>query len=202
MALDNYIHDRDSLELAGDGDMLILVDAADNEIGHMSKRLCHDGDGTLHRAFSLLIFNERGELLLQQRAPAKRLWPNFWSNSCCSHPRRSESIAAAAQRRLREELGLACALRFLYKFQYQVPFESRGSEHELCSVFIGRADQAPVIDRREISAWRWISPEALARELDADADGRRFTPWFRLEWQRVWQDHRSAVLALGGPAGR
>jgi isopentenyl-diphosphate delta-isomerase len=150
----------------------------------------------------LLIFNGRGELLLQQRAAAKRLWPHFWSNSCCSHPRRSESIATATQRRLHEELGLKCALNFLYKFQYQAQFDAQGGENELCSVFIGRSDIAPTIDRREISAWRWISPETLARELADDQTGAKFTPWFRLEWERVWQDHRPAVLALGGHAGQ
>jgi isopentenyl-diphosphate delta-isomerase len=200
MALDNYHHDRDAVDRSADAEMLILVDAADNEVGHMSKRLCHDGGGTLHRAFSLLIFNGRGELLLQRRAATKRLWPHYWSNSCCSHPRRSESIAAATQRRLREELGLGCALQFLYKFQYQVQFDTLGAENELCSVFIGRSDTDPSVDQREISAWRWIGPEALARELAADGEGVKFTPWFRLEWERVWRDHRPAVLALGGPA--
>jgi isopentenyl-diphosphate delta-isomerase len=200
MALDDHYHNRDAADRSNDADMLILVDEADNEIGHMSKSLCHDGGGTLHRAFSLLIFNGRGELLLQQRARSKRLWPQFWSNSCCSHPRRSESIATATKRRLREELGLSCALHFLYKFQYQVQFDAQGSENELCSVFIGRTDQTPSIDRHEISAWRWISPDALARELAEDVAGTKFTPWFRLEWQHVWQEHSAAVLALGGGA--
>jgi isopentenyl-diphosphate delta-isomerase len=200
MALDNYFHDREAVDRSADSEMLILVDAADNEVGHMSKRLCHDGGGTLHRAFSLLIFNGRGELLLQQRAASKRLWPHYWSNSCCSHPRRSESIASATQRRLREELGLNCALSFLYKFQYQVQYDARGAENELCSVFIGRSDLAPTIDQREISAWRWVGSEALTRELAEDRDGVTFTPWFRLEWERVWRDHRPAILALGGHA--
>ena len=122
-----------------DSEALILVDEADREVGHLSKAQCHDGQGVLHRAFSLLIFNGEGELLLQQRAASKRLWPLYWSNSCCSHPRRAESMETAIHRRLHEELGLRCPLQFLFKFQYQAQFESAGSEQELCSeVFIGQ----------------------------------------------------------------
>jgi isopentenyl-diphosphate Delta-isomerase len=181
-------------EAAADMDALILVDAADREVGHLSKARCHDGQGVLHRAFSLLIFNEAGELLLQQRAPSKRLWPLYWSNSCCSHPRRAESMEAATRRRLYEELGLSCPLQFLYKFQYQAQFEAVGSEQELCSVYIGRSSEPLKIDSNEIMAWRWIRPEALATELETSPE--RFTPWFKMEWARIWQEYRSAVAAL------
>jgi isopentenyl-diphosphate Delta-isomerase len=183
-----------SNEAAADSEALILVDEADREVGHLSKVKCHDGQGVLHRAFSLLIFNDAGELLLQQRAPSKRLWPRYWSNSCCSHPRRAESMETAIHRRLYEELGLRCPLQFLFKFQYQAQFESAGSEQELCSVFIGRSGDPVRTDPREIMAWRWILPEALQAELAAEAD--KFTPWFKMEWARVWRDHRPAVLAL------
>src|ERR1700761_6433167 len=87
---------------SADADTLILVDEADREVGYMSKARCHDGRGILHRAFSLLIFNAEGQLLLQQRSAAKRLWPLYWSNSCCSHPRRFENMETAVQRRLHE----------------------------------------------------------------------------------------------------
>src|SRR6201994_5019919 len=129
-----------------DADTLILVDEADREVGHLSKARCHDGQGVLHRAFSLLIFNGAGELLLQQRAPSKRLWPGYWSNSCCSHPRRAESMETAIHRRLYEELGLRCPLQFLFKFQYQAQFESAGAEAELCSVFVGRTSDPVRVD--------------------------------------------------------
>ena len=181
-------------EAAADSEALILVDEADREVGHLSKAKCHDGQGVLHRAFSLLIFNGEGELLLQQRAPSKRLWPLYWSNSCCSHPRRAESMETAIHRRLYEELGLRCPLQFLFKFQYQAQFESAGSEQELCSVFIGRSSDPVRTDPNEIQAWRWIRPEALHGELVANPD--RFTPWFKLEWARIWREHRTAVEAL------
>jgi isopentenyl-diphosphate delta-isomerase len=178
-----------------DAESLILVDEADREVGYLSKERCHEGRGVLHRAFSLLIFNDRGELLLQRRSGAKRLWPQYWSNSCCSHPRRAESMESAIHRRLREELGLACPLHFLFKFQYQAQFESVGAEHELCSVFIGRSSGRVSIDEKEISDWRWVSPERLAGEMGA-AHTERFTPWFTLEWERIWRDHRQALHAL------
>jgi isopentenyl-diphosphate Delta-isomerase len=183
---------RDS---TADSESLILVDEADQEVGHMSKTQCHEGRGTLHRAFSLLIFNAAGELLLQQRAASKRLWPMYWSNSCCSHPRRAEAMESAIHRRLQEELGLRCPLHFLYKFQYQAQFDAAGAEHEVCSVFIGRSSGPVKVNRSEILAWRWIAPEALQAEL-AGSGAERFTPWFIMEWGRVWRDHRAALLAL------
>jgi isopentenyl-diphosphate delta-isomerase len=178
-----------------DSDALILVDEADRKLGHLSKDLCHEGQGVLHRAFSLLIFNGSGELLIQQRAPLKRLWPLYWSNSCCSHPRRTESMEAATRRRLYEELGIHCKLQFLFKFQYQAQFDATGAEHELCSVFIGRSSQPLEINRDEILDWRWIRPEALQAEMKG-GDTAKYTPWFLLEWGRIWRDHRTAVLSL------
>lgn len=178
-----------------DLDTLILVDGADRHVGQLSKARCHEGRGILHRAFSLLIFNGAGELLIQQRAPGKRLWPLYWSNSCCSHPRLGENLEAATQRRLREELGIVCPLQFLFKFEYHAQFDATGSEHELCSVFIGKCVDPLQVNTDEILAWRWISPDALQAEL-ASANAVRFTPWFTLEWTRIWRDHRAQVLAL------
>jgi isopentenyl-diphosphate delta-isomerase len=177
------------------GDTLILVDEADREIGHLGKDQCHAGRGILHRAFSVLIFNPEGELLLQQRAPGKRLWPLFWSNSCCSHPRAGETLEAATARRLEEELGFVCPLRFLFKFQYQAQFDPAGAENELCSVYIGMTSQAPCVNESEIHAWRWISPEALDREM-AGPQGAHFTPWFLSEWELIRREHRAAVAGL------
>ena len=176
-------------------DELILVDAADRDVGALSKARCHEGQGVLHRAFSLLIFNPAGELLIQQRSAAKRLWPLFWSNSCCSHPRSGETMEAATRRRLREELGIACPLQFLFKFQYQAQFDATGSEHELCSVFIGCCADSIAINPEEILACRWVAPHVLQAEL-ASPEGPKFTPWFKMEWARIWRDHRDAVRAL------
>jgi isopentenyl-diphosphate Delta-isomerase len=181
--------------IPSDLDRLILVDAADRDVGQLSKARCHEGKGILHRAFSLLIFNRAGELLIQQRAPSKRLWPLYWSNSCCSHPRSGESMDAATQRRLDEELGISCPLQFLFKFQYQAQFDATASEHELCSVFIGTCSEPLKINRDEILSWRWVSPAGLQAQFDSH-QGAKFTPWFIMEWARIWRDHREAVLAL------
>ena len=181
--------------IMADSDALILVDEADRRLGHLSKEACHQGRGVLHRAFSLLIFNGRGELLVQQRAPSKRLWPLYWSNSCCSHPRITESMEVATRRRLHEELGIRCALHFLFKFQYHAQFDETGAEHELCSVFIGRCDATVDVNRGEIHDWRWISQDVLQRHMSG-SDRSLYTPWFALEWAKIWRDHRSAVQAL------
>ena len=181
--------------LVSDSDALILVDEADRSLGFLSKTLCHEGRGVLHRAFSVLIFNERGDLLIQQRAAGKRLWPMYWSNSCCSHPRGDESMETATQRCLYEELGIRCPLQFLFKFQYQAQFDATGAENELCSVFVGRCRGPIRANCDEILDWRWISPEALQRPIAAEG-GRTFTPWFMLEWARSWRAHRQAVLVI------
>jgi isopentenyl-diphosphate delta-isomerase len=98
----------------------------------------------------------------------------------------------AIHRRLHEELGLRCPLQFLFKFQYQAQFESAGAEHEVCSVFIGRTGEPVRINRAEIHSYRWVSPAALQQELEGTGAGR-FTPWFILEWRRIWRDHRAAL---------
>lgn len=166
-----------------DSERLILVDDADHEVGHASKAEAHAGKGILHRAFSLFVFNPAGELLLQQRAPGKPLWPGYWANSCCSHPRGGEDMATATQRRLHEELGFTCKLDYVFKFQYHAEFGAAGSETELCWVYVGQS-QAPVqVNDTEIAAWRFIAPADLDREIAATPE--RFTPWLKLEWQRL-----------------
>jgi isopentenyl-diphosphate delta-isomerase len=170
-----------------DPETLILVDEMDREIGYLGKSRCHEGTGVLHRAFSILVFNDQGELLIQQRSAAKRLWPLYWSNSCCSHPRRHETMAAATHRRLKEELDLSCSLTFLFKFQYQAQFDADGAEHEVCSVYVGNSSGPVHPAQSEIRAWRWISAEGLQAELASQAE--QFTPWFRLEWDRILRDH-------------
>ena len=177
-----------------DSEPLILVDDADREIGHLDRANCHAGSGILHRAFSLLIFNGNGELLLQQRAAGKRLWPLYWSNSCCSHPRRAESMDTAIHRRLKQELGLACPLHFLFKFQYQAQFDADGAEHELCWVYAGRSGDQPKVNPNEISGLRWIAPDALDAEMAARPEA--FTPWFKIEWARIRRDHAQVFVPL------
>ena len=172
---------------------LILVDADDRETGHLSKAGCHDGDGVLHRAFSIFLFNDAGELLLQQRVMSKRLWPEYWSNSCCSHPRRGESLETATRRRLSDELNVSAALEFVYRFRYQANFGELGSEHELCHVYLGRLQHEVKVNCEEIADIRFIAADDVTAELSRHPD--RYTPWFKLEWESLTRDYADTLSA-------
>jgi isopentenyl-diphosphate delta-isomerase len=173
--------------VSSEAEELILVDPDDNETGFLSKACAHDGAGTLHRAFSVFLFNDKGELLLQQRSGEKRLWPLFWSNSCCSHPRRGESMSVAMQRRLQDELNIEAELEYIYKFSYQAEFGSLGSEHELCHVYLGRVDNDLHVNENEIESIRFMSAADLEAEFEISHE--HFTPWFIQEWQTLRNDH-------------
>jgi len=177
--------------VSSEAEQLILVDAEDRETGYLSKADAHDGAGQLHRAFSVFLFNAAGELLLQQRSASKRLWPGYWSNTCCSHPRRGESMQVATGRRLRDELNIETQLEFVYKFSYQVEFEDVGSEHELCHVYLGKIEAPVAANANEIAALRYVSADTLAREFDSMPG--QFTPWFKQEWRTLLEQHRDAV---------
>jgi isopentenyl-diphosphate delta-isomerase len=174
-------------------DLLILVDGDDREVGTLGKVACHVGDGILHRAFSVFLFNPAGDVLIQQRAAGKMLWPGFWSNSCCSHPRPGEDTTAAAHRRVREELQVECRLEYLYKFQYQARFGTIGSEHELCYVYAGFTAGTPVADPTEVAAFSWVTPAALTAAVAADPD--HYSPWMKLEWTGIVARHLDAIQA-------
>ncbi len=173
---------------------LILVNEKDEVVGYKDKVSCHVGDGILHRAFSIFIFNGKGQVLMQKRSAEKPLWPLFWSNSCCSHPRKGESYQVATQRRLKEELGFTTRLKFLFKFQYQARFGQVGSENELCSVYVGRYDGPVQVNAREIAEWEWITVEELEKEMQEHPE--RFTPWFKMEWERMRREYWPEISAL------
>lgn len=179
-------------------DLLILVDEADREIGTLPKTEGHLGAGTLHRAFSVFLFDADGKVLIHERAAGKMLWPGYWTNSCCSHPRPGEATEAAARRRVQEELHVECQLTFLYKFRYQAAFGAIGSEHELCHVYAGRTSGSISVDPAEIAAIRWITPDDLSREIAADP--ARFSPWMKLEWQQITANYLDGILEDGRKA--
>ncbi|HPW54671.1 MAG: isopentenyl-diphosphate Delta-isomerase [Thermoanaerobaculaceae bacterium] len=162
---------------------LILVDELDREIGFASKQRCHEGEGLLHRAFSVFLFDADGRVLLQQRAKNKPLWPGFWANSCCSHPRRGETVEEAAQRRVTEELGVRAELEVLFTFTYHARYRELGSERELCWVLAGRLSGDLGPNPNEVAAWRLVTPSELDSEL-ADRP-ELYSPWLHLEWPRI-----------------
>ena len=177
--------------VSSESEELILVDRDDMEIGYLSKARCHDGKGVLHRAFSLFLFNAAGELLLQQRSDKKRLWPGFWSNSCCSPPRRGESMETATARRLADELNIEATLEHVYCFCYTAEFGQAGSENELCHVYLGRVAGEAQANDSEIAALRYVSSGALDEELSRYPE--RFTPWFKQEWRELVGNYREQL---------
>lgn len=191
--------DEDSQEdpvVSSDGDVLILVDSHDRELGYLSKARCHDGDGVLHRAFSLFVLDHKGRILLQRRAGEKRLWPGYWSNACCSHPRRGEEAVEAVERRASEELGLRIhSIEYLFKFEYHARFDARGAEHELCHVYVARADEEPRPNRNEIDAWDWYTAAELDEMLATSPEA--CTPWLRMEWERLQDEFADRLTASG-----
>ncbi|RJS93955.1 isopentenyl-diphosphate Delta-isomerase [Salinisphaera sp. Q1T1-3] len=176
-----------------DDEPLILVDSDDNVTGHMPKAEAHVGEGVLHRAFSIFLFNDAGDVLMQQRADEKMLWGGFWSNSVCSHPRRGEAVADAARRRLSEEIDVDADVHFLYKFEYHAQFGEIGAEHEMCSVFFARSNAPVAGNPTEIADFAFMPPDALdAALIDEPA---RYTPWLKMEWPRIRADHWDRIAA-------
>ena len=180
------IKERDEI-VSSESEQLILVDDKDNMLGPLDKSSAHDNKGILHRAFSVFVFNSKHEVLLQKRTATKRLWPEFWSNSCCSHPRWGEEMDVAVTRRVSEELGVVADFEYLFKFIYQASYGDVGSEHELCSVFVGTYDGELIINKQEIAACLWVAADQLDAEIKAQP--AQFTPWMKQEWQRICTDY-------------
>lgn len=162
-------------------ELVVLVDAEDHELGTMEKMRAHR-EGELHRAVSVLVTDAEGRLILQRRADSKYHGGGLWSNTCCGHPRPDESPAAAAARRLREEMGLTCDLQPVAVFTYRAMVGPL-IEHEVDHVFVGQTNAVPRPNPDEVSDWRAEPKEALAAELAAHPE--RFTPWFPLVLQSV-----------------
>lgn len=165
-------------------EQVILVDADDREIGVLGKLAAHENGGARHRAFSVFIVDPQGRWLLQRRAAGKYHFPGLWTNACCSHPRPGEATADAAHRRLREELGFDCPLTERFQFEYKATSAAEGlTEHELDHVFTGTWAGPVAPDPLEVAATRWVEPEALAADVQAQPEA--YTPWFKLALERV-----------------
>ena len=174
-------------------EQLILVDTNDEVLGYDTKANCHQGMGKLHRAFSVLMFTSDGRLLIQQRSAHKQLWPRYWSNSVCSHPRKGEEVEAAARRRLMEELGIDAQLHYLYTFQYHATYQECGSELEMCSVFYGISDGISKPDIEEIEEIEYIHTDRVMAAIDQSRE--TFTPWFKMEWECIINNCMDRITA-------
>ncbi|WP_312398040.1 isopentenyl-diphosphate Delta-isomerase [Chryseobacterium sp.] len=158
-------------------ELVVLVNPQDNVLGLMEKQQAHI-NGVLHRAFSIFLFNEKGEMLLQQRADEKYHSPLKWTNAVCSHPRKGETYLDAANRRLKEELGIETELSEKFHFIYKADVGGGLWEHELDHVFVGNFNAEFNLNKNEVAAVRYISLEDLDRELAENPDN--FTEWFKI----------------------
>ena len=164
-------------------EQVILVDEQDNPIGLMGKMEAHQ-KAVLHRAFSVFILNDKGELMLQQRAAEKYHSPNLWTNTCCSHPREGETTIEAGKRRLQEEMGFVTELTDVQTFIYKAPFDNGLTEHELDHILIGYYNEAPNINPAEVGDWRWELPENIKKDIAARP--HRYTEWFKIIFDRFY----------------
>ncbi|MFN8297650.1 MAG: isopentenyl-diphosphate Delta-isomerase [Chitinophagales bacterium] len=159
-------------------EQVVLVDEQNEVLGYVGKLEAHT-KGLLHRAISVIIFNDKGEMLVQQRAFNKYHWAGIWSNTCCSHPRKNESFAEAAERRLFEELGFRTPLTEQFHFIYKAHDEKSGlTEWEYDTVFTGVYNQPFEFNREEVNAIRWMSTEAVLADIAAKPEEYSF--WFKV----------------------
>lgn len=168
---------------------VILVNERDEPQGLMEKMEAHE-KGMLHRAFSVFVFNDKNQLLLQQRALTKYHSGGLWTNTCCSHPRSEESVLEAAHRRLQEEMGFDCELKKLTDFIYRAELDKGLIEHEFDHVFVGTWDGTPVLNTEEVASYTWMDVE----ELEADIASRPelYTVWFKIIYQQFLNHVRHA----------
>lgn len=172
-------------------EQVILVDENDRQIGLMEKQAAHVNPH-LHRAFSIFIFNSKGELLMQQRALSKYHSPGLWTNTCCSHPRDGETLTEATSRRLMEEMGMTCEMHEVYTFIYMAPVGQGLTEHEFDHVWIGRSDETPQINREEVESWKYVSLSDL--KVDIQLHPELYTEWFKITFEEM--SHHAELLGI------
>jgi len=156
---------------------LVLVDENDNPIGLEEKVKCHLPNGKLHRAFTALLFDTNGKLVLTRRSSTKMLWPGDWDGTVASHPRESETYVSSAERRLPNEIGVPCKMDYLFKFEYHVSYRDVGSENEICGTLLGIIENSSEFNlaRDEISEIRWITGDELTADLKKNPE--IYCPW-------------------------
>ena len=167
---------------------VILVDREYNPVGTLPKMEAHE-KGVLHRAFSVFILNQKGELMLQQRALHKYHSPGLWTNTCCSHQREGEENLQAGTRRLEEEMGFSVPLEELFSFIYKAPFDNGLTEHELDHVMLGYYEGIPEINSDEVNTWKWMSLNEIASDLTVNPES--YTVWFKIIFERFFNHVKS-----------
>lgn len=163
---------------------VILVNEKDEKVGLMPKQEAHE-KGVLHRAFSVFIFNDKNELMLQQRAFHKYHTPGLWANTCCSHQRDGESSIEAGKRRLYEEMGFSTDLKETTTFIYKAAFDNGLTEHELDHILVGKYSGEPKINPEEVAAWKWMELEEVKNDIQKNPD--IYTPWFKIIFDKFYK---------------
>ena len=164
-------------------ELVILVDENDRQVGLMPKMEAHE-KALLHRAFSVFVFNDQKELMIQCRAAHKYHSPGLWTNTCCSHQREGESNIEAGKRRLMEEMGFTTELEENISFIYKAPFDNGLTEHEYDHILLGDFNGTPNINPDEVSEWKWMSLEAI--EADMKENPTRYTEWFKIIFDKFY----------------
>ncbi len=163
-------------------EQIILVDKKDNQVGVGEKLDVHI-KGSLHRAFSVFIFNSKGEMMLQKRAVTKYHGGGLWTNTCCGHPRPGEDVVSAAMRRLKEEMGFSCYLQKMFDYVYKVKLDKGMTEHEFLHVYRGTFDGKPVLNSAEADGWKWVDVKELKNDIKTNPE--IYTPWFKLSMEKL-----------------
>lgn len=163
---------------------VILVNPNDEKVGLMEKIEAHE-KALLHRAFSVFVFNDANELMLQQRALSKYHSPGLWTNTCCSHQRDGESNLEAGHRRLQEEMGFVTPLQETTSFIYKAPFDNGLTEHELDHILVGQYNGEPKINPNEVENWKWMPLEAV--KLDIIDNPQLYTAWFKIIFEKFYE---------------
>ena len=163
-------------------DYVVLVNKKDQEIGTMEKIEAHQ-KGLLHRAFSVFIFNSKGEMLIHRRALGKYHSPGLWTNTCCSHPRPNETVLDAANRRLDEEMGMGESLSEVISFIYHHKFDNGLVEHEFDHILTGISDALPSINEDEVDSYKYIEIEELEQSMKQNPDD--YSIWFKLAYPKL-----------------
>ena len=165
-------------------EQVILVNEKDEKIGLMPKMEAHE-KALLHRAFSVFIFNDKNELMLQQRALHKYHSPGLWTNTCCSHQRDGEDSVEAGKRRLQEEMGFTTELKKTTSFIYKAPFDNGLTEHEYDHILVGTYNEDPTINEEEVASWDWMSLELVEKEIK-DAP-EKYSAWFKIIFEKFYK---------------
>ena len=163
---------------------VILVNDKDEHIGTMPKLEAHE-KALLHRAFSVFIFNDQNELMLQQRAKHKYHSPLLWTNTCCSHQRVGESNLEAGKRRLMEEMGFVVDLKETISFIYKAPFDNGLTEHEFDHIMVGHSNDEPIINPNEVENWKWMPLEAVKGDIESHPE--TYTEWFKIIFDKFYE---------------